>query len=82
MFRLTDTQLVTLSTAAQREDGAVVLPDRLKRGAAAKVVKPLIAKGLLKEIRAKPGMPVWRRDESERRSYALTMTALSARRST
>jgi Protein of unknown function (DUF3489) len=29
---------------------------------------------LIKEIRAKPGMPVWRRDEDEARSFALTIT--------
>jgi len=74
MSKLTDTQLVALSTAAQREDGAIVLPDRLKGGAAAKVMKPLLAKGLVKEISAKPGMPVWRRNEDEARSYALTIT--------
>src|SRR5467141_3997395 len=74
MSKLTDTQLVALSTAAQRDDGAVVLPDRLKGGAAAKAMKPLLAKGLVKETRAKPGMPVWRRDEDEARSYALTIT--------
>src|SRR3977135_4658121 len=74
MFKLTDTQLVTLSTAAQRDDGAVVLPDRLKGGAATKVVKPLLAKGLVEEVRAKPGMPVWRRNKDEAQSYALTVT--------
>jgi hypothetical protein len=41
MSKLTDTQLVALSTAAQRDDGAVVLPGRLKGGAAAKAMKPL-----------------------------------------
>jgi hypothetical protein len=74
MSKLTDTQLVALSTAAQRDDGAVVLPDRLKGGAAAKVMKPLLGKGLVKEIRAKPGMPVWRRDEDEARSFTLAIT--------
>jgi Protein of unknown function (DUF3489) len=74
MSKLTDNQLVALSTAAQRDDGAVVLPDRLKGGAAAKAMKPLISKGLVKEIRAKLGMPVWRRDEEEARSFALTIT--------
>src|SRR6202521_2025125 len=74
MSKLTDTQLVALSTAAQRDDGAVVLPDRLKGGAATKAMKPLLSKGLVKEIRAKPGMPVWRRDEDEARSFALTIT--------
>ena len=66
MSKLTDTQLVALSTAAQRDDGAIVLPDRLKGGAATKVMKPLLTKGLVKEIRAKPQIPVWRRDRGLR----------------
>src|SRR6266852_774871 len=71
--KLTDTQLIVLSSAVQREDGMVVLPDHLRGGAAAKVVKPLLAQELLKEIRASADMPVWRRDDGEG-SFALVIT--------
>lgn len=47
---LTDTQLVILSAAAQREDLRVVLPDRLRGGAAEKVLSTLLAKGLIEAI--------------------------------
>ena len=63
MTRLTDTQLIVLSAAAQRTDHiALPLPKSLKGGAAHKVIKPLIEKGLLEEVEAnrKLGDPVWR----------------------
>jgi hypothetical protein len=41
-MKLTDTQLVLLSAASQREDGAVVLAPNLKGGAASKVVGKLL----------------------------------------
>src|ERR1041385_2160910 len=74
MRKLTDTQLIVLSSAVQRDDGIALLPAKLKGGAAAKVIKSLIDQGLLKEVRAKPDMPAWRRDEDEGQSYALTIT--------
>jgi hypothetical protein len=74
MPKLSDTQLLVLNNAAQRGDHVAVLSGNLKGGAAAKVVKPLLAKGLLKEVQAKPDMPAWRRDGKEGRSYALLIT--------
>lgn len=73
MPKLSDTQLMLLSSATQR-DGLVVLPAKLKGGAATKVVKPLIAQGLVTEVPSKPDMPAWRRDETEGQSYALVIT--------
>jgi hypothetical protein len=74
MSKLTDSQLVVLSSAAQHKDGAIILPKHLKGGAAEKVVTPLLKQKLIKEIQAKPDMPVWRRDAKEGRSYALIIT--------
>ena len=62
-MKLTDTQLVLLSSASQREDGAVELPPNLKGGPAQKVVGKLLSEGLIEEVPARPGLPVWRRDE-------------------
>jgi hypothetical protein len=73
MPKLSDTQLMLLSSATQR-DGLVVLPARLKGGAATKVVKPLLARGLVTEVPSKPDIPAWRRDETEGQSYALVIT--------
>jgi Protein of unknown function (DUF3489) len=73
--RLSDTQLIALSSASQREDGAVSLPDRIKGAAAINLVASLIAKGLVRETCAALGMPVARRDE-EGRPFALVITEL------
>lgn len=63
MTKLSDTQALILSAAAQRpEHIALPLPDSLRGGAAAKVVAAMIAKGLLGEVDAnlRWGEPVWR----------------------
>lgn len=63
MTKLSDTQAIILSTAAQREDCiALPLPESLLGGAAAKVVGAMLAKGLLQEVDAVPrkGEPLWR----------------------
>src|SRR5215216_183976 len=65
-MKLTDTQLIILSSASQREDGLAVLPEKLKGGAAKAVVTKLLDQGLLKEVRVKRGEPHWRVDENER----------------
>jgi hypothetical protein len=70
MARLTDTQLVILSAASQRDDRAVQLPANVKGKAARKVVDKLIRAGLLEEVRAGGSLPVWRRDDD---SGAMTL---------
>ena len=67
MPKLTDTQLIVLSNAAAREDGAAVIPDRMNKAAAAKVGASFVAHKLTREIRSKPDQPVWREDEQGRR---------------
>jgi hypothetical protein len=61
MARLTDTQLIILSAASQRDDRGVELSANLKGEAARKVVDKLIRAGLLEEVRAGGTLPVWRR---------------------
>ena len=63
MTKLSDTQTIILSRAAQNEDRiALPLPDSLRGGAAAKVVGAMISKGFIEEIEAdmRKGEPVWR----------------------
>jgi hypothetical protein len=63
MTKLSDTQAMILSAAAQRrEHMALPLPESLRGGAAAKVVGALLAKGFLQEVDAdmRKGEPVWR----------------------
>lgn len=69
MTKLSDTQSVILSAASQRTDRfALPLPKSLKGGAAHKVVSALVAKGLLKEVKAnrKLNDPVWRETDDGR----------------
>jgi hypothetical protein len=63
MARLTDTQLIILSVASQREDRGVELPANVKGEAARKVVDKLIGAGLLEEVRGGGTLPVWRRND-------------------
>ena len=62
-IKLTDTQLVTLSAAAQREDRCVGGSTKSEGGGGASAAK-LVAAGLVEEIKAKPGAHVWRRDDA------------------
>lgn len=74
MTKLSDTQLVILSAAAQREDRNVLpLPGSLRGGAAAKVVGALLSRGLIAETttdsRTKADAAlnrIWRNDEDGR----------------
>jgi hypothetical protein len=61
MTKLTDTQLVILAAACQRPDRLILpLPDKIKGGAATKVIESLAAKGMIEEVDAKRGDPIWR----------------------
>jgi len=72
-MKLSDTQLMILSSASQRTDHAAVLPANLKGSAANKVVNKLLNEKLLQELRAKDDMPVWRRGD-DNRPYSLRIT--------
>jgi hypothetical protein len=70
---LSDTQLLILSAASQRNDHAAILPANLKGSAAKKVIDRLLKQKLLQELRAKDDMPIWRRG-NDSRSYTLRIT--------
>ena len=81
MAKLTDTQLVILSAAANRKDRAVLpLPKSLKiKGAAVtKMLDGLRKKGLLEEQPATPDTAAWRKAEDGRRMM-LVITAAGLR---
>jgi hypothetical protein len=80
MAHLSDTQLIILSAAAQRDDRiALPLPDNLKGGAAMKVVSSLINKGLLEEINAKPDQQTWSQTaDGDGMTLVITDTGLTA----
>src|SRR5213079_2957208 len=72
-MKLSDTQLLILSSASQRTDHAALLPANLKGSAAKKVVDRLLNEKLLQELRTKDGMPAWRRGDGNR-TYSLRIT--------
>jgi hypothetical protein len=63
--KLTDTQLVLLSAAAQHPEGAIEFAPDLKGGAATKAVGKLLRDGLIEDIPAGGALPVWRRDDDQ-----------------
>jgi Protein of unknown function (DUF3489) len=66
MAKLTDTQLIVLAAAAARDDGAAVVAAKMNRAAASKVGASLVTRKLMREVRSRPGMPVWREGENGR----------------
>ena len=81
MPKLTDTQLVILSTASQRDDGAALpLPKsiKLQGSAVSRVLKSLMNKGLLAEQSAGNNAAVWRESKDGQR---LTVVITDAGRS-
>ena len=70
MPKLTDTQLVILSTASQRDDGAALpLPKsiKLQGSAVSRVLKSLMNKGLLAEQSAGNNAAAWRESKDGQR---------------
>ena len=77
--KLTDTQLVILSNAAQRDDGLILpLPDglTLAGGAWTKCLQTLIDRGYIEEI---DGAPDWQdREEGDPKTLRITAAGLEA----
>ena len=73
MVNLTDTQLIILSKAAARDDGIAVVPAKMNKAVASKVGATFVARKLMRELRSKPGMPVWREND-DGRSISLMIT--------
>ncbi len=73
-MKLTDAQLVVLSAAAQRDDGAIEIGAKLKGSAANKMLGKLLTAQLVEEVPAGDTLPVWRHDDGEG-ALALRITA-------
>jgi hypothetical protein len=74
--KLTNTQLVLLSAASQRDDRALERPANLLGGA--QVVAKLLAQGFVEEVQSRGSLPVWRRDGDRARSLRITKKGLQA----
>jgi hypothetical protein len=66
MTKLTDTQLIVLSSAAKHDEGLATRPLNLHAAATQKLASSLINKGLAREIRAKAEAPVWHENDDGR----------------
>jgi hypothetical protein len=78
-IKQSDAVFAMTSAAAQREDRCLAPPPKLKPAVRRKGAEKLIEAGLVREVRAKPGMPVWRREEETGIEYSLKLTAAGAR---
>ena len=79
MTKLTDTQLVLLSAAANCKDGILPINERLKGGAAKSVAQKLLALGLAEERAAPPPSRGWRvTEEGHQMVLVITGLGLSA----
>jgi len=65
MAKLSDTQLVLLSNAAKRDDGALVHHSKLKGPAADEAVAPLLSRKLCKAIPKAGQLPLWKRGPND-----------------
>ena len=73
--KLSTIELELMSIASQREDCAFDLPDGVEESMLLEIATKLVAAGLAREIKAKTGAPVWRRDDDAEKSFALKLTA-------
>ena len=62
MTKLTDTQLVLLSNAAKRDDGAMTRSPKLKADAAEKAVVGLLSRKLVKSVPKTGALPQWEKN--------------------
>jgi Protein of unknown function (DUF3489) len=81
MPKLSDTQLVILSNAAQRDGGALLPPPKrlkVKGGTLTSALKSLIRKGLVDEVPAPPDAAIWRKSEDTRLMLTISSAGLEA----
>jgi hypothetical protein len=71
--KFNDAQLVMMSVAAQRKDRCLSAPATIKGAALSKIGVRLMKLGLAREIEAKRGAQIWRRDDAGQ-GYALKLT--------
>ena len=70
MSKLTDTQMLVLASACERADGIATRPKALNRTAVVKVAAKLLEQGLVQEMPAKLGWPIWRMND-EGKAFSL-----------
>ena len=73
MAKMTDMQRAFLEAAVQRVDGAAVAPAGLGKSTRSKMGASMVARKLMREIRQKGDLPIWRVNE-DGRNVSLVLT--------
>jgi hypothetical protein len=73
--KLSDTRLVLLSQAAQHPERAVAIPERLRGGALARVVGPLMANRVVEVVPHRGDLPVYKTEADGSRTALLITNA-------
>jgi Protein of unknown function (DUF3489) len=73
--KLTALQRELMTAALRREDRLLTVPSNLRGAALAKAATTLVGAGLVKEVKARAGAPVWPEDAATGQSHALKLTA-------
>ena len=73
MQELTNTQRTVLSGAVARDDGAANIPPKMSKAVSSKLATSLVGRKLMREVRTKRGMPVWRRT-GDHAAFSLVIT--------
>lgn len=77
--KLTDAQMLMLKAALQREDRCLTPIPSIRGAQVVKSGEKLITAGLVREVKAKGSIPVWRRDGATGTAFALKLTAAGAK---
>jgi hypothetical protein len=78
MPKLTDTQLVVLNKAAQRDDRGIVIPSHLPAGAQAKVVASLLVSSSSRRWPKTGDLAAWREKDGRWQALVITDAGLKA----
>jgi hypothetical protein len=73
--KMSEAQRLMLQAARRRDDRLVTPPANVRAVAAKTLAGKLIDAGWVKEIKARSGAPVWRKDAANGEAYALKLTA-------
>jgi hypothetical protein len=73
--KISEAQRSMLRAAATRDDRLVTPPAKLRTAAVKSLAGKLLDAGWVSELKARSGMPVWRKDVAGDASYAMKLTA-------
>jgi Protein of unknown function (DUF3489) len=77
--KLTDPQMKMLHSASVRVDRCLTPISSMRGAQVVKAAEKLITAGLVREVKAKASIPVWRRDGETGTAFALKLTAAGAK---